>query len=888
MIKNIADIISTHDLEKIQRDLRNIALSPKNADDAQAQTKTSEQKKALLLAQDFITQKGKPADNWRTSTACFEALTDWFEQATQIENHLQLSMISWYCQLEQMLTHSINPNRIITLGSAYYAEPHKFIGFLYWLLENGTEQSFIIQSNILHLFFAYHAFEMTTLENSYALLANLSNRVNLFLLILKNCSCNMRGFINNEQEDGTYYSYNLLGTFFTHHTLLREYTIRETANLYLESTYLNSAEQLFYLFGWELLKKLNYTDRVNQSIFHKLLQSEMKTKILSEFPTIILQGQLPTLFANSIFLIIRESYHPDELFAITQREPFFIHAAGPNLHTAPLESQLNSIINALCSNSKYHTLHHLPFLVTLTTKLEGGYSAALFGTNWNTREINLILKTIVDIILPHGNTIYDEAIRPILHIIRRLTPFFIEEITSLAHNIDTAILNFNYGEINYETLTHTWGSQLSTCNLIFSLLPNLPDASSYPRTIYQLHTRVLQKKCALCIVNEEAFPLENMLSTINPDAAIQKRILQETLVDPLSQAALIETILNYTTPAFSSTSLVFEHFGTTISVLFHAFTTQNEALSRLLLSKKIATDEHLFGIIETTLSNNQINQFNLAWSHLEFDETNQVAITQLLLQCIRNESIHSETREICFTKIFTFLQTLGESILTRDTLTGLFAETIKYSHVTYTKILCNLNGANQLSPRDIKTALFDTAIQWETWDIIAFLCGLSGDITVKPTLIKANNIDLYFNIIKKYKEYYEKDIAPTNAFLYTNDNNETPLHFAANYCTFDKFKKIFHELRKTFAAEPEKIAALLHATTKSNQIVECTTDHRAKESINTFLIERRAEYQEQEEDDTSTTYDEEEDEEEGTTGRRRSREESDSDEINDLFRRAPS
>ena len=598
-IKKLADIIASHTLEEIQRELRIIALTRKNPNNAQGQAATEEQKKVLLLAQNFITQKGKQAENWRTSTACFEALTDWFEQATHIENHLSLSMISWFCQLEQMLPNSINPNRIITFGSAYYAEPHKFMGFLYWLLEKEVEQKLIIKSNILHYFFAYHAFEMTVLEKSYALLANLSNRTNAFLLCLKSCSCNMRGFINNEKEDETYYSYNLLGTFVLHPVPLREYNLKQTANLYLESAYGNFAEQLFYLFGWEFLKKLNYTDETNQWVLQKLLQSDMKTKILSEFPSSVLQGQLSTLFTNAILPVIRQSYHQKELLAITRAEPFYIHAAESDL------PDLNTIISTLCTNTKYHTLHHLPLLVALASKLAEDFLFGVRATNWNSGEINLILKTIVEIILPYGNTIYDDAIQSIDPILVRLKPFFSEKMAQLAHNMDTAIQCFNHGEINYDALTHAWGSQLSTCNLILSLIPDLSQATSYPHTIYHLHARVLQKKSALCIANSESLPLESMLSTMTSDTSTQKRILQETLIDPSSKTALIDSILNYTTSAFSSESLLHHPFGNTKSVLFHAFTTKNEVLSQVLLSKR-TNDDDLMEIIEATLSENQI------------------------------------------------------------------------------------------------------------------------------------------------------------------------------------------------------------------------------------------------------------------------------------------
>lgn len=826
-IRQLADIISSHDQDKIQRELRIIALSPKNSGDAQEQTAKEEQKKVLLLAQNFITQKGKPAENWRTSTTCFEALTDWFEQTTHIENHLPLSMMSWCCQLEQTLPNSINPNRIITLGSAYYAEPHKFMGFLYWLLESGVESAFIIQSTLLHRFFAYHAFEMTIIGKSYALLAKLSNRLDAFLSFLNNNSCGMRGFTNNTHDDGTYYSCNLLGTFFTHHALLRDYNLKETPTLYLESIHCHFAEQLFYLFGWELLKKLNYSDGTNQLFLQKLLQSEVKTKILSELPFNVLQGQFSISFTNVILIVIRQSYNPEELLAITLTEPFYIHAAGLNLGTFLFEPHLRTIINTLCTSAKYNTLHHLPFLATLASALSNASPITLSGTNWNTAEINLILKTIVDIILPYGNTIYDDAIQPIHNILTKLWPFFLEKMTQLARNIDTAIHDFNYNDIDYDTLTHTWGSQLSTCNLLFSLEPKLPQAASYPRTIYQLHARVLQNKCALCIADDELLPLESMLSNMTPDASTQKRILQETLIDPFSQAALIEAILNYRTPFFSAESLLIQAFGNTNSVLFHAFTTENETLSELLL-----------------------------------------------------------------------INTLKKTVLPNGTLTALLDAAIEYNKVHYTKSLCNLNGVNQLMPNDIESALFGAAIQWEVWHVIGLLCGLSGDENVNPILIKANNIHLYFDVIKKYQEHYCTPVAPADAFQYKNDNDETPLHFAANHFTMEQFKNIFAALRITYSTEPQEIAALLNAQTKSNQRVECTTDHPEKEAINAFLHALRDEYKQYEED--ASTVDEEEEEQEEDTipmisrlfspsdGRRRSRETTDSDETNDEFQRGPS
>lgn len=767
-IKKLADTIASNNLEEINRQLRIVGRSIRNPNQVHLRTEIENDKKIFLLAHAFLTQHGKPNENWRTSQTCFEQLTDWFEQTTDIENHLQLSMVSWYCQLDQTLENAINPNQLIPLGSAYYAEPHKFMGFLFWLLENRVMPRSIIQSAILHRFFEYHAFEMNVLEESYALLTNLSNNTNTFLSFLEKKSCGMRGFIDHHSRR----SYNLLGKNVSYEGRPPEYNPEETRSLYLELTCLNYAEQLFSLFEWELIKKLNFTQQTDQRLLGQLLNSQMKTKILSELPRSVLQGQFSIEFTHKIFTIIEKTYRSDELLAITLSEPFYVHAFNVDSYSYLfLEPNIINGINTLCYDEKYHTLHHLPFLAELACKL----------ANRNPLQVNLILRTIVDIILPFGDAIHDSAIQPIHYIYPRLRPFFLEKMMAFLRNIDTAIRHFIDGEIDYNAVTHLWGSQLSVCNLIFSLQLQWASAISYPRSIYQLHTRVLQKKCDLCIVNEELLPLENMLSIMTPDAETQKRILQEALVDPASQAALIETILNYWTQFFPINSLIFTPFGVIKNVVFHACTTHAEKLQIVLFKN-------------------------------------------------------------------------------HDVLTDALTEAIRYNDIAFTKMLCNLSGAYQLTRDDIKSALFGAAIQWETWEIIGLLCGLSGDDTINPDLIKAGNIHLYFNIINKYQKHYKTKIAPTDAFLYINDQNETPLHFAANHCSFKKFEGIFNKMKKAFIEQPEEIYALLNARTISNQIVACTTDHAEKREINAFLNRARDEYKRYERDAASTVDGEDQDE----------------------------
>ncbi|GEM_PF-5952992 len=888
IIKKLADMISSNNIEQIERHLRVAAVSLRNSNQAHLHTEIEKDKKILLLAHAFLTRRGKPNDNWRTSQICFEQLTDWFLQATDIDNHLQLSMASWCCQLEQTLKNSINPTSLISLGSAYYAEPHKFMGFLYWLLENGTNHESIMRPTLLHRFFAYHAHELDTVKKSYALLANLSDNVNRLLSLLKKESCNMRGYINNKRDENNenesaYYSYNLLGSFFSHEEELPLNNIREAHNLCFESTSLECAEQLFYLFGWELIKKLDfsYGNEISQQLLQNLLRSQTRTKILSEIPSGALDGQFSTPFTTTILSIIGETYIPADLLEITLSEPFYIHAVKLDLYPI-FEPHLGNIIHLLCHNEKYLTLHHLPFLAFLAHGLANDTAINPFRANWNTVEINLLLKSIVDIILPHGNSIYDDAIQPINYIFSRLKPFFLEKMAQFANNIDTAIHNYNDGEIDYETVTHTWGSQLSTCNLIFSLLPNLARETSYPRIIYQLHARVLQKKCDLCIAKNEMLSLENILSVMIPDASKQKRILQETLIDPLSQAALIEAILNYRTSLFSSDSLISEPFGNIKSVLFHACTTKAGKLQTVLFNK-ISIENHIFSIIENTLFENHIREFDIAWSYIEFNAPNKIEMIRMLLRRFQHEIIDAEIRLNYFDKLFFLINTSQEIKLPDGTLKAVLAEMIKYGAVSRTKTLCNLNGINQLTRNDIESALFDDAIEWEAWNVTGLLCGLSGDNTVNPTLVPANNIHLYFKVIEKYKLDYHTPNAPEDALIYKNSGNKSLLHFAANHCTFEEFKNIFKEFRQTYATEPQKIGVLLNATTTSNQIVACTTNHPDKEAINAFLDEVLDEYKANEynEDAASTVDIEDQDELDELDEPNEPNEPNEPDELND-------
>lgn len=841
-IKKLADIIATHDLSQIERQLRFIGISVRQTHNIPQHTRLEKDQYIFKLAHAFITQFGKPNENWRASHLCFEQLYNWFENTTEIDRHDQLAILSWICQLNHLLSEKIFPHEMVGLGSAYYAEPYKFAAFLYWLIDNNVAPEAITHSNILQCYFAYHAFEISVIQNTYAWLTAISDTANHFVASLKNISCGMRGFVNNNQEDNTYHSYNVCGHLFSHpnHGIVFSPTTEPLVHFNLRSNNLNEiAETLFYLFDWELIKKLNMGNEVASQLLETLLQSNAKQKILSEFSSGALNGQFSKKFAGKIFFFISRALTMDALLALIESEPFYLHALWCLSSTHCVESCIKNSIVIFCAQAKYHTLPHLPFLVYLIQRIERMHH----DENWGA-EIQALLNMILGIILPYENGLHDNDIISIIPILQYLQPLLSQKIEGYKKNIDDAIVQFIRREIDFDAIAQVWSSQLSRSNLLFRLVPASAQTTLYPRTIYQLHALVLKMQYKYCVENNIAFPLSNLLLAFSPELAMQKRILQETLLDQGTCAELTETILDYSLSTHICAHIVLHSFGNSRSILFHTLTFHDQELQHILF-RKILIPPYVFTVMETMIQENLIDQLNTIWNHLQLDVMARVNILKLFLNYFQNNDAVLETRNCYFEKIGFLLYYLKHTRINKNLLEITFQQGIKYGRGNLVKTLCMLDHPNRLSKAVIQKERIKAAVEHQAWHMVGLLCGLSWDPNFKTQLIQPNNVPLYFQLIKKYKKTHRLDSA-AGALQYQNENDENLLHLAAKYCTFDQVKQFFREFR--LALKPRELDQLLNAQSNMKQIPACTRSTPDAKEINDFLNEMRQTYSDLDDD----------------------------------------
>lgn len=851
-IKNLADILAKHHFNDVARMLQVTSLSLRNTSDDNVVNKLKNQQRLLLIARDFLRDQSITDNDWRQSSACFEQLTDWFDSAPHIENHKQLSMLSWYLQLDRILSSKIQPAHIIVLGAAYFGEPNKFAAFLYWLLENDVSIVNIVNSKILHRYFAYHICDISVLHQTYALLANRSQKSGAFLEQANTIPSQMRGFANHQHEDGALSSYNILGGLFAHNDTIEVVNENALKKLEFHINFEDMHSELFDLFGWELINVLNFKMHSHRSILKALIRSSSRQKILDNLPQYILSGKFSKETGMiilsciaSVMPIYNTPNNDNTLFDLIKSEPFYIHALQNNALNSPLFSQLgrNEIIQTLCTDVKYKNMYHLPYLVRLSKSLTEGM-CYLLG-EYTSVEHSQVLEVIFNLLLESGSALFDEDFKLIIPIIPELIPLIRNKMDEYSNNINAAIDAINHGNSDYEALFHLWGSQLSHVNLFKRIDRALSLEYIYPFIIYQLHAKILQDNFASCARENRPFELKALLEVLSEDPGRRLRIMQESLYSDCISESLIEAILDLATELNILEQCIMQSFGDERSVLYYAYTSNNIVLRRQILPRISMEDDVILSIINTAIVMRDVLGLDRIISLIQMTNSIRNKTMSFLLNYVENTRPNSGNMLLyasvwsCYlNKLHFFLNTANADTLLKEHIVSIFRLGVQYSRLYILYSTCRLTGENALLASEINMAL-EQAADRAQWRVLAVLCGLEMEILLNPSTFKQGNISLYLSMVERYRENTGIENI-TEALIYVNSDEESLLHIAANHCSFKMFRKCFLYLEKHLSNRD--LQRVLEMTTASGEALQCEEENKDQQKINDYIEIQRKHY----------------------------------------------
>lgn len=830
-IKKLADIIATHKPGDIHRELRVLALTRNRHTEQQMK-----KRQLFTTALAFLQSHETLPDHWLESFACFEQLTEWFNSATQIENHTQLSALSWYIQMEKYIPYNANTRDLITLAKSFFGEPNKFIGYLFFLLEKNIAPRVIISSSRLHQYFAYHVADIVILQDTYQVLASLSERANHFVERLSEIACDMRGFVNLQTEDAEYRSYNLTGHLFSHRFSIINNRHNNEIFIVPDNAIANACDLFFKLFGWEFLKLLNinmHYDRdthTDRTVFNSLLDDqELRRVLLHEFVQQVLIGAFSYSFIRAFFLAISD-LNPQFIRDIIVEEPFYLHVISyKNLHFLflyPENELVNNAITQLYTHEQYKTIAHF-------------YHLTLLAKNSLLTETlqNKIINMLFEMMLPYGDHLPIEIENSLRNIqfnpgLMSLCQNKLNQYLQILHD---AISQFNNHTMSYEELEMTWGGQNTYVILISSLHSQLPDVEKYPHTIYQLRTQVLQSHFEYCQRFEETFCLQSLMNTFAPlDVDLQHRCLQEALIDNSVEKRLIEAILDHVNDHFQLMPFLEKSFGYHNSVLLHAYSSANTNL-RFAIQERIEIDEtKKSNIISFAIDTDKLNKLARIITTIQLS-TNIVehTIEKLLTHTVAQQlnALPEDATEV----FHTLLNRLQRIKISKKCLSKMLSFFIDMDATDLIVALCSLSTPNQLLPASFNAAM-NQANAASKWLYVAMFCGLTDHHGLNEMLINRLDIKKYLDLIKTAQDFNSVVAMPLN------NNLENILHIAANHCTCRQFKNHFNQIRLHLSHEQIR-QLLISMDAHANSVSYRNNNNPSQHAINQYIVQLKDHYQ---------------------------------------------
>ncbi|OGT49157.1 MAG: hypothetical protein A3E82_09415 [Gammaproteobacteria bacterium RIFCSPHIGHO2_12_FULL_38_11] len=828
----LANILASHDRDTIQRTIRSTVFSKIPPEKKQSALQT------LRLAETYINANPPLPENWRTSPNCFRDLSNYFITQTTIDDYEEKALCCWYLLLNETLPDDFSFQEIIVMGNAYLPEPHQFAAFIIFLLDKKVSPTSIKQSKLLYHYFQYNIADIASITRTYALIQHGSETTQAFLAQLVNTACLLRGFINHSKQ-GKYQSYNLMGDTFLHTKPIIHHAQKDENKIFITPYYETYASVLFQLFEFEFIKILLNCDSrdkgIAANIYDILLKSKHKKHFLNEIPLRILTGEINYFHACLLLNSIGSAYsyplcldygpHPDLLAAITEN-PFYVHIAPEFLLSHQITSEA---IYKLCANQHSQTIHHLPFLINLSAKLNNQHLEDLN---------NKIFDTIYNYLITVGNEFPVACESMITQHCSKLEARFEKKLAMYANNLDTVMNDFLYGKCNYQTIEEMAGEQLNCVNLIKRLFPELLVTLDYPFGYYVLIHRLIEKafyhpQKNETLVLQQAFP-SNVLYTITDDIQRRIRILQECLLLSKNIDFSREIIL-FSNKQDNEFTACFYHteFGNKTYAFDFIASQQNGEFREWAFSVIQVSDTEMLNAIKRSI----INKSDQTTIHL----LQSTQLTELsALNAINYLITEGKTNDHAF--IERCILIMPPAVFSKNLITLVTQYAVKMSNQKIVRFVCTALSENKFPEDFVKTTAY-ALLPSKNWGMIKLMCGLSSE-PLNQNPIKKNNIDLLIDVLNlrigksTIIEFYQKDIIREAFCVY--DKKNTLFHLAANSGCYQTFFNTFSFFEKHLV--PESIYDFLYAKNAAGDIPACPLNLCDAKEINEFLNNKKEEY----------------------------------------------
>ena len=829
-IQAIATIISETNLAGIDRRLRETAILLRDPTQASAIDSNKLKLAQLEIARAFIQKHPALTPDWRISILCFQELYDFFIEAKEIENHQTMAMFCWYLLLKRVIYGAVPAQKLIVLGEAFFDEPTKFAAFLYWLLSNHVDPRDIVDSNILHRYFALHVINMEELQKTFQLLSKCGNSTEGFLNFISSVSCECSGLIDYREESGGFRSYNLMGTYFQHtyhagafsRSSIDQHPLIDTENV------LSQGAHFFHLFGWKFLMSINniWSEKYRE-IIYQLIDSSSSALFLNEFPIKVLSGELDRDITTSILQVFRAWNEEVEQYDayLIKLNPFYLHTI--TLPASPNEC-VRGALKQLSSEKRFQAIYHLSYLSALCIKLESMEAYQI--------EYNALLKTIFDFIFPIGNSLGDSVIQKIYDILPQMKVYFESAVTQFTQEVFARIEDFLNNRCDYDAVELMWGSYLTHFNFSKYLYPDLAEKTSYPPSKFHLKTHALE--CFFKYYEDQQIPFSAIeLSKKICDNDDQRlRTLQEAVCITKNDQ-LINHIIDQMLQCNNDFSARFFHssFGVNNSIIQHAFDHFSETKLLSFLKEIQYTEDQFFNTCALAVyKNNGVVFFNLIESELFTPE-----ISLKCIHAILENSMFSLLHEFTLAKL---MDSPSLNLASRTFIYDLFIVAIKQGRNDIVRFFAQKEKSQLLVESAIKAGAKCAAENCH-YETLLYLCGFSDEI--ENTIIQKNNISLLVEMISTYEAQMLSSPYDFKAMLtYKNENNENLLHLIVNNRSLDMLKTYVDLLKKTL--NQNEISDLLSSRSAFGFLPYCELVREENtpnaRQINDYLNQMRDEY----------------------------------------------
>ena len=816
-IEEFIDLISHHNIEHIEREIRTTAFDIRQS--TSENISTLENKRRLFeLARQFILQHKNIAINWTSITHATEKVAQWFYDlpAETFPFAKTLAAFTWKYALEKKISSDISYLDIIFLGTIYLDEPYKLSGFLVWLLEKSVSENDIIRSGILHQYFKYAVFDIDQIHQFYEILKSIPS-ANKLLDLIRTVSCAVPAFLNHKgNETNPYQSYNLTGdTFFHTEEHSSEVVFNNNAAALLSEKMIDCSVTLAELFGWTYIKLLDFNSPAFKLIFQKLLGADFDC-LTKALPQEILSGG----FSADVIEIMLERIvnyidepNADYFYSLLQKDSFYIQLI-------PYFKDIIDLFSPQFIHDSIQTIFYCPFLCELCEFFEpfSQYSAT----------VDLLKTTIFENFLSYSALMPDEIFDAVSDL-TGIDQLCKERLALYEKNMASLVNQLAIDEINFDALMHQWGSYLGHVGLFSEILTEIKKESSFPFSLYAVRACVIEKYWKKSSTENTEFNLDQIMQSILSVHSTEdkKRTLLEALLF-VKDKNLIIRLLNELAAKKSLNLFVHASFGEDKSLIDCAIEEHRNTLLSLIFHKTKITGELLNYYIKD------------AYKAKNFDALSEICKTQS--QSISKKMSRKMLEYACVSKRWDLFQTVAEINDQPKHVATVFGELFVSAALTGQKdTLITLSQFTSVKPsnNDISNAIQSAASKKE-YETIFLLCGFKGDLYQRSPSITKNNVSQYFSAFFKIRKNFCSARELREFLFIKTEDNENLLHLLAKNNNHIMLRDYFSILKDYF--NPSELAQMLSHKNNAGEIPAATKKNREGRRIDLFLNQGRREY----------------------------------------------